>query len=64
MRALSGAELSAERLQQMRAAYGKDVSILPPSSVEAIVASGGFQPPVQCYQAGLIHAWYARRRAS
>lgn len=64
MRALSGADLSAERLQQMRAAYDKDVSILPPSSVEAIVASGGFQPPVQCYQAGLIHAWYARRRAS
>lgn len=64
MQTLSGADLSAERMQQMRAAYDKDVAILPPASVEAIIASGGFHPPVQCYQAGLIRAWYARRHAS
>lgn len=60
-RTLSTADLTPERLQQMRAAYDKDVSILPARSVEAFIAAGGFETPVQFYQAGLIHAWYGRR---
>lgn len=40
MRTLSTADLSPERMQQMRAAYDRDVSILSPRSVEAIIASG------------------------
>lgn len=64
LRTLSTADVSPERMQQMRAAYDKDVSILPARRVEAIIASGGFQLPVQFYQAGLIHAWYSRRLAS
>ncbi len=61
---MTAADLSPERVQQMRAAYGRDVSILPVRSVEAIVASGGFEAPVQFFQAGLIHAWYSRRLPS
>jgi tRNA (cmo5U34)-methyltransferase len=61
MRTMSAADLSQERMQQMRAAYDRDVSILPPEKVEAIIASGGFQRPVQFYQAGLIHAWFTER---
>ena len=47
----------------MRAAYDRDVAILPPGEVAAIVASGGFEAPVQFLQTGLIHAWFARRTA-
>ena len=45
----------------MRAAYDRDVAILPPAEVAAIVASAGFEAPVQFLQTGLIHAWFARR---
>jgi tRNA (cmo5U34)-methyltransferase len=64
LRTLSAADLSPQRMQQMRATYDRDVSILPARSVEAIIASGGFHAPVQFYQAGLIHAWYCQRLAS
>ena len=52
-----------EGLDRMRAAYDRDVAILPPGEVAAIVASGGFEVPVQFLQTGLIHAWFARRTA-
>lgn len=61
MKTMAGADLSAQRMQQMREAYDRDVSILPPASVEAIIAAAGFDTPVQFFQAGLIHAWYSRR---
>lgn len=64
LRTMTAADLSAERVQQMRAAYSRDVAILPIRSVEAIIASAGFEPPVQFYQAGLIHAWYCQRQKS
>jgi tRNA (cmo5U34)-methyltransferase len=60
-RTMSGAALSPERLGKMRAAYETDVAILPPARVEAIIAAGGFAPPLPIYQAGLIHAWACRR---
>lgn len=61
LRTMTAADLSPERVQQMRAAYSRDVAILPIRSVEAIIASAGFDVPVQFYQAGLIHAWYCQR---
>ncbi|MFN3158586.1 MAG: hypothetical protein ACE37I_04675 [Rubinisphaera brasiliensis] len=27
----------------------------------ALIAAAGFEPPVQFYQAGLIHAWFSKR---
>jgi tRNA (cmo5U34)-methyltransferase len=62
LRTITAADLSAERVQQMRAAYNRDVAILPVQSIEAIIASAGFETPVQFYQAGLMHAWYCQRR--
>lgn len=62
LRTMTAADLSAERVQKMRAAYSRDVAIRPIRSVEAIIESGGFEPPVQFYQAGLIHAWYCQRK--
>jgi tRNA (cmo5U34)-methyltransferase len=61
MNMMSAAGVSAEALEKMKAAWAKDVAILPSSEVAAIIKSGGFEMPVQFYQAGLIHAWFARR---
>lgn len=53
--------VDAEKLECMRANYARNVAILPPAQVAALIASAGFTPPVQFFQAGLIHAWFARR---
>jgi tRNA (cmo5U34)-methyltransferase len=50
-----------EGLARMREAYARDVAVLPPKLVETIIESGGFEPPVQFFQAGLMHAWFSRR---
>lgn len=63
LRTMAAADLSPERVQQMREAYDRDVAIRPPQRVEAIIASAGFEAPVPFFQAGLIHAWYSRRLA-
>lgn len=58
---MAAAGIPSEGLERLRAAYAKDVAILPPQRIAAIIASGGFATPVQFYQAGLIHAWFSRR---
>ena len=50
-----------DEIERMREAYTRDVAVLPPSDVREIITCGGFAPPVQFFQAGMIHAWYARR---
>jgi tRNA (cmo5U34)-methyltransferase len=55
------AGIPAAGLEQMRAAYTRDVAILPPARVASIIQSGGFDEPVKFYQAGLIHDWFSRR---
>lgn len=56
-------DVPAAGVEQMRAAYAKDVAILPPAQIESIIREGGFDNPVGFYQAGLIHAWFSRRVA-
>lgn len=58
---MSPTGVQPERLERMRAAYAKDVAILPPKVIASIIASGGFENPVQFFQAGLIHAWFSKR---
>ncbi|MGH8216019.1 MAG: hypothetical protein ACREPZ_10050, partial [Rhodanobacteraceae bacterium] len=48
-------------VERMRAAYAKDVAILPPDIVASIIQSGGFETPTRFFQAGLLHAWFAKR---
>jgi tRNA (cmo5U34)-methyltransferase len=60
-RTMASADLSAEALQRMREAYRRDVGVLPPTEVVAIIREGGFAAPVQFFQAGLIHGWCAAR---
>jgi len=61
---MSSAGIEPERLERIRVAYAKDVAILPPKVIAAIIERGGFEAPVQFFQAGLIHAWFARRVSS
>jgi tRNA (cmo5U34)-methyltransferase len=63
-RTMATADLTPEALQRMREAYQRDVGVLPPAEVEAIIQAGGFEAPVRFFQAGLIHGWYARRSSS
>jgi tRNA (cmo5U34)-methyltransferase len=51
-------------VERMRAAYARDVGVLPPNQVQQMIAAGGFDTPVQFVQTGLIHGWYARRLAA
>jgi hypothetical protein len=39
----------------------RDGLILPPKLIASIIESGGFETPVQFFQAGLIHAWFSER---
>ncbi len=57
--AVSG--IPATGLAQMREAYARDVAVLPPAQVAALIQSAGFHDPVPFYQMGLIHAWAAKR---
>lgn len=61
MRLMASADVGPEAQQRMREAWKKDVAILPPAEVAGLVEAGGFDAPVQFHQAGLIHAWFARR---
>lgn len=58
---MSAADVSPEALERMRKAYARDVGVLPPDRIAAIIESGGFELPVQFFQAGLIHAWLSKR---
>lgn len=60
----SGALPSPEALARMREAYSRDVAVLPPQDVRDIITRGGFDSPVLFFQAGMIHAWYAKRSPS
>jgi tRNA (cmo5U34)-methyltransferase len=64
LRTMAAADVSPERVLQMQEAYSKDVAILPPQKVAALISSAGFGAPVQFYQAGVIHAWYTYRLPS
>jgi tRNA (cmo5U34)-methyltransferase len=61
LRTMAAAEVSPEHIRKMREAYARDVAILSPRRLEAIIGSAGFTAPIQFYQAGLIHAFYCRR---
>jgi len=63
LKVMASADVSPEGLERMRAAYAKDVGIVPPLQVVSIIEAGGFEAATQFYQSGLIHAWFARRAA-
>lgn len=64
LHAVSAEDRSTEGMETMRTTYSRDVAVLPPARVEAIIEAGGFEKPVQFYQAGLIRGWFARLGSS
>jgi tRNA (cmo5U34)-methyltransferase len=64
LQVMSSADIQAEVLERTRAAYAKDVAILPPNRIASIIESAGFEPPVQFFQAGLMHAWVSKRASN
>ena len=58
---LASGGVQPDALERMRAAYAKNVAILPTGVIGSIIESAGFAQPVQFFQAGLIHAWFSRR---
>lgn len=61
LKMMLAAGIPASGLEQMRAAYARDVAILPPARIASIICAGGFGEPVMFHQAGLIRAWFSRR---
>jgi len=60
-RVMATSAVSAEALDRMKSGYAKDVAILPSADVASIIERGGFDKPVQFYQAGMICGWFTRR---
>lgn len=58
---MSKGGVTDEALAKMRDSYNRDVAVLPPPEILEMIKRGGFEPPVLFFQAGLIHASYARR---
>jgi tRNA (cmo5U34)-methyltransferase len=60
--ALAGA--TEAQLDAMAAAYGRDVALLRPAELEALLIEAGFATPVRFSQSLLIHAWFARKESA
>ena len=60
---LKYADAPAERIEEIRATFGREVAVLPPQELESIIASSSFDTPILFFQTLLIHAWYAKRTA-
>ena len=58
---MSGVPATIEQIDRTKDAYTKDVAILSAEQVAAIIAAGGFELPVQFFQAGLLQGWFTRR---
>jgi len=61
LKTITGATATPDGIEQMLAAYRRDVAVLPAPRLEALIASAGFEAPVPFFQAGLIRAWYSTR---
>jgi tRNA (cmo5U34)-methyltransferase len=58
---MQSAGVQPDALEKARAAYAKDVAILPPEQVASMIESAGFESSVPFFQGGLIHAWFSKR---
>ena len=61
MTLMAAAGVDAQTLERARAAYARDVAVLPAPQVAGIIQAAGFNAPVQFFQAGLIHGWLSVR---
>lgn len=61
LKMMTAADLTPEMVERVRTAYSQEVGVLPQEEVSTLIESGGFKSPIQFFQSGLIHAWYAQR---
>lgn len=61
IRVMTNNGIPQEAIQKIREAYTRDLAILPLKNVVEILTLAGFDSPVHFFQAGMIHAWYAKR---
>lgn len=61
LRAMRHADLSEEKLEEYKRAFEKGVSLLPPSSLAALISSAGFEAPQEIWRSLLMRAWVSRR---
>ncbi len=59
---MSDADISADNIEKMKHAYANDVAILPQHDIISILERAGFNCPAPFYQAGLIQAYFAKRK--
>lgn len=62
MTLMSSAQVPPAMLERARAAYAKDVAIVPSAQVAGLIEAAGFTAPVQFFQAGLMHGWFCTRK--
>lgn len=53
--------LAREHFDRARESLRRDVAVLPPAQVSAIIAAGGFAEPAQFFQTVLVCGWFAQR---
>jgi tRNA (cmo5U34)-methyltransferase len=53
---MKAADVAPEMLGRLRVVYRRDVAVLPPEQVGAMIASAGCENPILFFQGGLIHA--------
>jgi tRNA (cmo5U34)-methyltransferase len=58
---LHATDIPVGAIEKTHSAWERDVAILPPNDVKSIIKCGGFEAPVQFYQAGFVNAWFSRR---
>ncbi len=58
---MSNGGVPEEGIKKMGEAYNEDVAVIPVSEIQDIIAQAGFEPPVNFFQVGLMHAWFAKR---
>lgn len=56
------AGMDREQIAKFAAAYGRDVAVSSPRMIQELIASAGFEEPVEFFQAVLMRGWFARRR--
>lgn len=60
---MSQAIVSPADISKLKTAYSNDVAIVAPQKLAKMIQSAGFTPPTPIYQAGMIHAFFAKRCA-
>jgi len=58
--AMGHSGMSPEQVDEYRSAQGRDVALLPPDEVAALIEAAGFEPPVLVCQFLLIHGWISK----